>query len=42
MSRYGLVVFASMATVALLVWFVPGAAETVENLVFGLLMAVMY
>ena len=42
MNRYGLSVLACMATVALLVWFVPGAAETVEDLVFSLLMVVMY
>ena len=31
-----------MAIVALGVWFVPGTAETVEGLVFDLLMALGY
>ncbi len=31
-----------IATVALVVWFAPGAAETVESLVFELLMALGY
>ena len=33
---------ALMTIVALVVWFVPGAAETVEGLVFDALNAILY
>lgn len=34
--------FSLMAIVALAVWFVPGAAQAVEGLVFNLLAVILY
>lgn len=42
LNRFWLYVLACMVAVALLVWFVPGAAGAVENLILGLLVAVEY
>ena len=42
MNRLGLLTLIAMLAVALLVWFVPGAAELVEDLTMTIVIAVVY
>ena len=41
MKRYWRFVIVCMVSVGVLVWFVPGAAETVENLLLDVLAALI-